>query len=220
MQWPLVCWPVAAIGGCAETAQVGATGKGTIRGINSIVTSPELQFKIEERILGGVAFKGVAGFSEYDDLTYNFNFDLLLPGDTEITRVATQFLDVTVDTEYTIVLAGTVANPTLISWDAAERDFDPAENGIRGRFCTFVASVWRGKCLLRSGRDRCLVLGEAIGSINYGERIPYQEFANGEFELIITAKDDPINFLFQSRALTSTPAGRVDLLRSLIPTHP
>jgi len=198
----------AAVGGCAKTAFVGATGKGTIRGINSIATSPELLFKIEERNLGGTVFKGVAGFSEYDDLTYNFNFDLLLPGETEATRVATQLLDVVVDTEYTIVLTGTLANPTLISWDAAERDFDPAETVFEADFA-HLSPVSGGVDIYFAAAGVVPVLGEALGSLDYGERIPYQEFPDGQFELIITAKDDPINFLFQSRTLSSTPAGRV-----------
>jgi len=199
---------VAAIGGCAKTAQVEATGKGTIRGINSIATSPELQFKIEERILGGTTYKGVAGFSEYDDLTYNFNFDLFLPGDTEATRLATQLLDVAVDTEYTIVLTGTLANPTLISWEAAERDFDPAETVFETDFAHLAPTLGEVDVYFAT-LGTVPVLGDAIGSLNYGERIPYQEFADGEFDLIITAKDDPLNILFQSRTLDSVPASRV-----------
>jgi hypothetical protein len=199
---------VAAISGCAETEREAATGKGTIRGINSIVTSPELLFKIEERNLGGTAYKGVAGFSEYDDLTYNFNFDLFLPGEAQATRLATQFLDVVIDTEYTIVIAGTIANPTLISWEAAERDWDPAETVFEADFVHLSPTTAEADVYF-AATGTVPVLGEAIGSLNYGERIPYREFPDGNFELIVTAKDDPNNFLFQSRVLASTPADRV-----------
>ena len=97
---------VLALFGCSDTQRLEATGKSAVRGINALVDSPEISFLIEERSIGGVSFKGVAGFAEYDDLTYNFNFDILLTGDTEATRLGSQFIDVVVDHEYTVVLSG------------------------------------------------------------------------------------------------------------------
>ena len=80
-----------AMGGCGESSQPVATGKGQIRGINAIVTAAEVGFLIEERNLGGVNFKGATGFSTFDDLTYNFNFDYFLPGALRLS-VLTSFL--------------------------------------------------------------------------------------------------------------------------------
>ena len=68
---------VTAASGCAESSRQAATGEGNIRGINSIVTSPDVTFLIEERSLGTVAFKQTSGFIAYDDLSYLFNFAAL-----------------------------------------------------------------------------------------------------------------------------------------------
>ena len=50
---------IAACGG--DTAFPQATGKGTIRAINAITTSPEFGFLIEERFLSGVSFQARLG---------------------------------------------------------------------------------------------------------------------------------------------------------------
>ena len=112
---------LTAIAGCAETSKVDATGEGGIRGINAIVTAPELGFKIEEAPIGIASFKQAAGFAQFDDLSYNFNFDIVTPGTSDATRLASQFIDVIADTEYTVVIGGTVAAPTIMMWEAAER---------------------------------------------------------------------------------------------------
>lgn len=199
---------IAAIGGCAKTAQVEATGKSMVRGINSIVTSPELIFLIEELSLGSIAYKDAVGFVEYDDLSYNFNFDIFPPDSATTIRLATEFIDVVADTEYTVVLTGTIANPAIFSWEAPERIFDAAETVFEADFAHLSPTLGEVDVYFVP-ENTAPMLGDAIGTLNYGERIPYQEFADGRFELIITLKDDPLNFLYQSLPLSSTPATRV-----------
>jgi hypothetical protein len=113
--------------GCAETTRPLATGTGSIRGIAAIVDAPDSLFMIEERRVGPTPYKGVAGFNIYDDLSYNFNFDFFLPGDIDRTRLTTQFIDVVADMEYTVVLTGSIDNPTTILWEDAQREWDDAE---------------------------------------------------------------------------------------------
>ena len=201
---------IVAISGCAETSQVEASGKGSIRGINSIVTSPDLSFLIEERSLGNIAFKAVVGFTEYDNLSYNFNFDLFLPQATAAIRLATQPIDVVADTEYTVVLTGTIADPAIMSWEAEERVWDGTETVIEADFAHLSPALGEVDVYFAPA-GTVPVLGNAIGSFNYGDRIPYLEFAATSFEMIITPKDDidPANYLFQSQAISSTPATRV-----------
>jgi hypothetical protein len=43
---------VTAVSSCAESSRQQATGKGNVRGINGIVTAPDVSFLIEERNLG------------------------------------------------------------------------------------------------------------------------------------------------------------------------
>lgn len=197
-----------AIVGCSETSRIEATGKGTIRGINSIVTAPQLGFLIEELPIGNAGFKQAAGFAPYDDLSYNFNFDLLLPGEADAIRVASQFIDVVADTEYTIVLGGTIAAPTITMWEETERDWAEGATAYEADFVHLSPALGEVDVYF-APFGSVPVQGEAIGTLNYGDRVPYQEFPEGSRELFITLKDDPGNFLYRSQTISSTPATRI-----------
>ncbi len=84
---------LAILSGCAETSLPEASGKGSISAVNAIPGSPILTFLIEERTLGVAGYKGSVARQSFDDLSYNFNFDFRFVGDTETTRIATQFTD-------------------------------------------------------------------------------------------------------------------------------
>jgi hypothetical protein len=78
------------LGACTnDSALPNPTGKGAIRAINAIKGSPEVAFLIEERTLGGIGYKESSAPAEYDDFSYNFNFDIVYPGERSTTRVAT-----------------------------------------------------------------------------------------------------------------------------------
>ncbi|MGY8794208.1 MAG: hypothetical protein ACKVJN_03630, partial [Woeseiales bacterium] len=186
---------VLALFGCSDTQRLEATGKSAVRGINALVDSPELSFLIEERSIGGVAFKSVAGFAEYDDLSYNFNFDILLPGDIETTRLGSQFIDFVVNNEYTVVLTGSYDNPIISFWEEPERIFDGSETIFEMDFAHLAASQGEVDVYL-AAIGTTPVLGEEIGSLNVGERIPYQEFTDGIYEFIVTPKGLPGTILF------------------------
>jgi hypothetical protein len=201
---------LALVGGCAKTSQTEATGKGTIRGINAIVTAPDLSFLIEERSLGSVTFKGVAGFNRYDDLSYNFNFDIQLPGTTSLTRLATEFIDVVADTEYTLVLTGSVANPTIMRWEEPERTWAETETVFEADFVHLSPEIGEVDVYF-APVGIAPTLGSAIGTLNYGDRIPYAEFQDAQFQIFVTPKDDvdPLNYLYQSAIFSSSPGTRV-----------
>lgn len=199
---------VVTFAGCAKTSQVEATGKGTIRGINAIATSPELQFLIEERSIGPVSFKSVAGYTEFDDLTYNFNFDLLIPGDTSATRLATQFIDVIADTEYTVVIAGTIANPSTFLWESPERAWEGTETVFQADFAHLSPALGEVDVYF-DAPGTVPVLGNAVASLAYGDRVPYVEMPSGTYELTITPKDTPGTISFQSGSITSATAASV-----------
>ena len=90
---------LACIVGCAEGTRPEATGKGAVRAIHAMVETPELAFLNEEKKIGGVDYRRVLGFQEWDDLEYNFNFDFASPGQADHTRLATEFIDVVADME-------------------------------------------------------------------------------------------------------------------------
>ena len=201
---------IGALGGCAESTQPIATGKGDIRGINAIVTAPEMGFFIEERNLGSMNYKQASGFNKFDDLTFNFNFDMFLPGDAEATRVATHSLDVVADQLHTVILTGTVANPITLDWADPIRSWDDSDTVTEVTFAHLAPGV--------GDIDVYFVLtgmppmaGEEIGSLSNGERLAPVDFESDEYDLILTAAGDPTTILFQSIPLATAPRTRVTI---------
>ena len=188
---------VAAVSGCAESTREAATGKGSIRGVNAIVTAPQVNFLIEERVLGNVDFKGNSGFNSFDDLSYNFNFDLLRPGIIEPDRLTTQFIDVIADSEYTVVLTGTIANPSSFFWEDPIREWSGTETVFEIVFAHLAPSMGELD-LYFAAPGTVPVMGQAVGSLTNGARLAILEFEEAPYELILTPKDDPATIVYQS----------------------
>ena len=198
---------VAAVSGCAESTREQATGKGSIRGINAIVTAPVVSFLIEERVLGTVDFKDNSGFSQFDDLHYNFNFDLLRPGILEADRLTTQLIDVIADTEYTVVLTGTIANPSSIFWEDPIREWSGSETVFEMVFAHLAPSMGELDFYF-APPGTVPLLGQAVGTLTNGARLPILEFEETLYELILTPKDDPATIVYQSAALVPVAQSR------------
>ena len=193
---------IAAVSGCAESTRETASGKSSIRGINAIVTAPEISFLIEERNLGNVNFKGNSGFNSFDDLSYNFNFDLLRPGIIEPDRLATQFIDVIADIEYTVVLTGTIANPSSFFWEDPIREWSGTETVFEIVFAHLAPSMGALDFYF-AAPGTVPVLGQAVGSLTNGARLAILEFEEAPYELILTPKNDPATIVYQSVQLSS-----------------
>ncbi|MEX2124074.1 MAG: DUF4397 domain-containing protein [Woeseia sp.] len=185
------------LGGCSESTRPEATGKGNIRGIHAVPTAPEVTFLIEERALGNVTYKNVTSAQEFDDLTYNFNFDTRLPGDSGLTRIATETVTVVPDTNYDFVLTGTVNAPSIVLWETAERQWDGAETVLEvsaGHLASGTAAV----DIYFAPPGTAPVLGSARGTLSFGDRLPAFEAENGEYRLIVTEQGNPAAVLFTS----------------------
>ena len=193
---------VAAVSGCAESTREKATGEGSIRGINAIVTAPEISFLIEERVLGNVDFKGHSEFSVFDDLNYNFNFDLLRPGIIEADRLTTQLIEVIADNEYTVVLTGTIANPSSFFWEDPIREWSGTETVFEIVFAHLAPSMGELDFYF-APPGTVPVMGQAVGSLTNGARLAILEFEEAPYELILTPKDDPATIVYQSAQLLS-----------------
>lgn len=194
----------AALFGCTETRFEEATGKGQIRGINGIVDSADVVFLIEESPLGQLAYKNATGQQEFDNLTYNFNFDLPIPLQDD-QRLSTRFVDVVEDIDYTFVLAGTVANPQTLLWERPARIWEGSETVIEVRFGHVNNTIGEIDVYL-AAPGTVPVLGNAMGSLDFGSLIPDVELASGNYEIVLTARDDPSTVLFTSGQLTLAPA--------------
>lgn len=193
--------------GCAETNFPDATGEGRIRGIAAIPDAPELFFLIEERLVGNVDYTGVAGFETYDDLSYNFNFDYALSGDIDPTRIATQAIDVVDGVEYTVIITGTLDNPTLTLWEDEQREWGDTETVLEPFFTNFATSLGSVDVyLLDEGTTP--VLGSELGTIAPGERLAPGDIESGNYEIVFTVPDDPATILYTSGLINALPRSR------------
>ena len=202
---------LAYIVGCAEGTRPEATGKGAVRAIHAIVEAPELAFLNEEKNIGGVDYRRVLGFQEWDDLEYNFNFDFASPGQPDPTRLATEFIDVVADMEYTLVITGTIENPSIMMWEEAKREWTDTDTVYELDF-VHVSPLLGEVDIYYDAPDIEPVLGNEIGTISNGERIPFTEFPEGPYQLIVTAPDDPSTVLFQSTTVIAIPGQRITLV--------
>ena len=193
---------VAAATGCVKSSRQQSTGKGLIRGINAIATAPTVSFAIEEFGLGSVDFKESTSFNSYDNLSYNFNFDLFRPGVLEADRLATEFIDVVSDTEYTVILTGSIANPSSLVWEETAREWAETDTVFELMF-GHVASQVGELDVYFAPSGTVPTLGQRIGTLTFGERLPIEEFEqdDGPYELILTERGDPASIIFQSTPL-------------------
>ncbi len=187
----------AILAGCSETKLAQATGKGTINAINAMPGSPTISFLIEERSLGGVSYKASLGAQAFDDLSYNFNFEYILLGETEPTRIATQLIDMVADTEYTLVITGSVSAPMVIQWERPVREFDDAETVFEVAFAHLSPAL--GDVDMYVGLTGTTpVLGEERAKLSYLDLVPEIDLESEEYEIILTARDDPATILYRS----------------------
>ena len=195
------------VGGCAETNFPDATGEGAVRGIAAISDAPELFFLIEERLVSSVDYSGVAGYETYDDLSYNFNFDVALPGDIDTTRVATQFVDVIDGMEYTVVLTGSLDNPTLTLWEDTEREWTESETVFEPFFANFAPSLGSVDVYMHA-EGTVPVVGNELGTLAPGERMTPGDIESEAYEIIFTAPGDPTTVLYTSSRINALPRSR------------
>ena len=192
----------AACGGDPNLPE--ATGKGSVRAINAIPTSPAVDFFIEERLLGAANYQGATTRAEYDDLNYTFNFRVLFAGESSRRRLASRNLDIVADTDYTLLLSGTLASPTITVWEAEERTFEETDTLFALRFAH--ASATRGT-LDYYFADPAVVpaLGNQAATLTFGEVADSVDFTEGDYVLTITTAGDPADVVYTS-ASTTFPA--------------
>ena len=86
----LACMAALTLTACTSESKLPeASGKGGVRGINAMLGSPAVTFRIEERSLGTLPYKDSSAPALYDNFEYNFNFDINIPGEDAPQRIAT-----------------------------------------------------------------------------------------------------------------------------------
>jgi hypothetical protein len=194
---------LSACGG--ESKLPVATGKASIRAINGVKTAPDVGFLIEERTLGAAGYRQVTALSDFDDLSYNFNFDVFYAGELGTTRVASIFQDIVKDTDYIFVLTGTLTNPSILVWVTPERSFSGTETVFEARFAHTTASLGSVDYYFAApGVDP--VAGEEAGTLAFGEVMTSIDFEAGEYVLTVTASGMPGQVLYESTTTIFGPA--------------
>jgi hypothetical protein len=210
---------VGWLSACSSSNDGTVTGDGSVRGIHAIPELGTVTFLIEETELGTLNYKDASGTAEYDNLNYDFSFDVLLPGDSEATRLATENVSVNAETEYTFVLTGTLADPEVILWEQPGRNWvqeleDAEDNGTE----VTVMEVSFGHLDTEFGPVDVFFespgtspqAATPLGSIEYGDQLPATELTEGDYQLIVTPMGEPATILFASDEI-SLPAATSNL---------
>ncbi|MEO0952708.1 MAG: DUF4397 domain-containing protein [Pseudomonadota bacterium] len=210
----------ALFSGCIDSDNGGVTGEGSIRALHAIPEIGNVTFLIEEVQLAALGYKDVSGTSSYDDLEYDFNFEILLPGETEETLLATTVLSVSRDFDYTFVLAGSFESPEVIIWQQFGRDWadeiEDAEDNDTEVTVMEVSFAHVDQALgtvdvYLEAPGTSPTATEPRGSISYGERTDVFELTADEYQLVFTSPGDPSSILFASDPIT-VPAATTNLL--------
>ncbi|MGI9223473.1 MAG: DUF4397 domain-containing protein [Woeseiaceae bacterium] len=174
-----------------------ATGKANFRMINAIPTSGEISFLVEERSIGTARYKDVTAASEWDDLTYNFNFEAFFAGDSEFTRIATQFVDATANRDYTFMISGSIATPTISLFEDDVREFEETETVFASKFVHASPSSGALDYYFADAATLPAPGGQAA-TLSFGEISTAADFPEGDYVLTITTAGDSTDVIYQS----------------------
>ncbi|MEM9172216.1 MAG: DUF4397 domain-containing protein [Pseudomonadota bacterium] len=106
---------LAWLSGCTDS-QDSPSGQGNIRALHAVGDAGVVQFLIEAREVGSLSFHGASGFQRFDADSYDFHFDTVNGQTGEIERILSTVLSIEVDKNYTFVLTGSRAAPTLLTF--------------------------------------------------------------------------------------------------------
>lgn len=194
---------VLAVMGCSKSALDTATGKGTIKAIHGSPGLGAVNFRIEERLLATINYRENLSGARYDDLSYQFNFDLPSPTDGSSTRIASSTLDVQAGVDYTFVLTGTADNAAVTVWERPEKNWEGNEPDFALSF-GHVAEGWGDLDFYFAAPGTAPTAGAQVATLAFGERAAEVELAAGDYVLFITAAGNPNTVYFESGTIAQT----------------
>ncbi len=204
------------LGACTETSRPEASGKGNLRGINAIISAPDVIFLIEERALAGLEYKGGSS-SRFDNLPYNINFDVVLAGDTTRTRIATEAVNVVANNEYVFALTGELASPDVLRFEYPERQWSSGETVFEIR-TLHLAETGAALDVYFAAPDTVPVIAERRATLAFGELSAAFEVPAGDYEFVLTTQDAPNDIRYRSRPVSQT--GGTSLVYSIFDADP
>ncbi len=201
-----------SLGACSSDSNLpNPTGKASITAINAIHGSPDMNFLIEERSIGTVAYQNTTATVSYDDLDYTFNFDVIFAGDSQFTRIGGQHIDFVADQHYTLVASGTLAAPTLTLWESAHRQFTDTDTVFQTRFSHTSDSLSAVSIdIYFALAGVAPVQGNAVATLAFGEISAPLDFEANDYVVTVTTTGNAADVLFTSRP--TTILSRTDLV--------
>ena len=175
------------------------SGKASVRAINAIPASPAVNFSIEARGLSSIAYKGTSTTTRYDDFDYTFNFDVLFFGESSARRVASRNIDFQAGKDYTLLLSGALASPTITLWEGDERTFVEADTVFEAKFAHTAAALGTVDYYFD---DPAVTptLGNQVATLAFGEITEAFDYGAGDYVLTITTAGDPDAVLYVSNS--------------------
>lgn len=192
----------AACGGDPNLPE--ATGKGSIRAINAIPMSSDINFLIEERRLSTLVYQGASSPVSYDDLNYTFNFEVLYAGESSTRRIASRNIDVVADRDYVFLLGGSLSSPTLTLWEEDERTFAETDTVLAVKFAHASATLGALDYYFADAAVAPAV-GNQAATLSFGEVADAVDYAEGDYVLTITTAGNPADVIYTSESNTFTP---------------
>ncbi len=183
-----------------------ASGKASIRAINAIPRSSVINFRVEQRSIDTIVYKTASTSVRYDDLDYTFYFDAQYSGEQTARRIGSRQLDVVADKDYTFLVSGPLANPTITLWEGDERIFEAEETVFEARFAHTAASLGSVDVYFALP-GVAPVLGEQVATLAFGEISPAVDYAADDYVLTITAAGDPAIIEYVSDTVTFAERG-------------
>ena len=175
-----------------------ATGKGSVRAINGIPTSPEIDFRIEERLLDSMIYKVATPPSNWDDLDYLFNFEYRPPGVlADPVRFASEPLKVKVDTAHTFLVWGDFSAPTITLWEWPEREFSDTDTVFELRVINSAVALGEVDVYFALV-GVTPILGEQFATLSPGQISEPFDFEEDAYVTYVTPAGDPGTILYES----------------------
>jgi hypothetical protein len=154
-------------------------------------------FRIEERRIDTVAYRNNSAPQQWDDLEYTFNFEYARLLGLDPTRIASQLLDVVRDTEYTLVLRGSLETPTVNIWEIAERSFTDADTVFEMRL-GHAADVLGPIDVYIGTEGVAPAPGAQAATLAPGEVSIPSDIEAGTYVITVTTAGDAADILFES----------------------
>lgn len=200
--FPALVSALLLLAGCGSDSSLpNPTGKGSIRAINAINTSPTFGFLIEERPAGSMAYQEATAPARFDDFEYRFNFEVVLAGQVEASRVASVLQKIDANQEYTFVLTGSIEAPNVLVWDKPESSFGEADTAFEIQVA-HLAEGFPTVDVFIAAEGVAPAVGGEVATLTYGNVMPVREFESGEYVVTVTAAGDPASVVFESDPVT------------------